>query len=337
MSLVRSILTLSWLCLGWFLLVAALVWAFGALWFDFPLAGWRHPVAMLFIAGATAALILVRPRKRAKAGVAVALLLVLAWWLSLRPSNHRNWQPDVAEAAWAEVNGDTVTLHNVRNCHYRTETDYTPRWETRAVHLSQLTGIHIAICYWGSPWMAHPILSFQFADGPPLAMSIETRKQVGEEYSAIGGFYRQYELIYLAADERDVLGVRTNFRKGEDIYLYRSTVTPAAARERFMEYVHTINAMRDHPRWYNALTTNCTTAIRSQHAAAERAPFDWRMLANGKMDEMFFEKGLLVTDGLTFAELKRRALINPAAQAAGASPDFSRLIRLDKPGFGGPR
>ena len=278
MPLPRSILTRTIICLGWLLLVALLVWAFGALWYDFPLADWRHAVATLFVAGALAALILVRPRHRAKLGVAVALLLVLAWWLSLRPSNHRNWQPDVAEAAWAEVNGDVVTLHNIRNCDYRSEDDYTPRWETRILRLSQLTGIDIAICYWGSPWMAHPILSFQFADGPPLAMSIETRKQIGESYSSIGGFYRQYELIFIAADERDVLRVRTNFRKGEDIYLYRSTVTAADARKRFMEYINSINAMRDHPRWYNALSTNCTTAIATTHAPASHKPGSGRSL-----------------------------------------------------------
>ena len=129
----------------------------------------------------------------------------------------------MAQEPWAEINGDEVTLHNVRNCDYRTETDYTPRWETRTVRLSQLTGIDLAINYWGSPWMAHPIASFQFADAPPLCFSIETRKEIGESYSAIGGLYRQFELIYIVADERDVIRVRTNFRHGEDVYLYRTT------------------------------------------------------------------------------------------------------------------
>ncbi len=333
MSPPRLVLSIAWFCLQWVLLGAVLVWAFGALWYDFPLSGWRHPLAVVFVAGAGAVLVVVRPHKRAKLGVATALLLVMAWWFSLRPSNERNWQPDVSRTAWADVNGDTVTLHNLRNCDYRTESDYTPHWETRTVNLARLTGLDLAICYWGSPWMAHPILSFQFADGPPVAMSIETRKEVGETYSAIGGFYRQYELIFIAADERDVLRVRTNYRKGEDIYLYRTTTTPADARKLFMEYVKSINGLHAHPRWYNALTTNCTTAIRHQRPPGERAPFDWRILANGKMDELFYERHLLVTDGLPFAQLKNRALINPAAQAAGASPDFSRLIRLDRPGF----
>jgi hypothetical protein len=243
------------------------------------------------------------------------------------------WQPEVAQLPWAEIRGDEVTLHNLRHCEYRSATDFTPRFEMRTVRLSQITGIDMFINYWGSPWMAHPIVSFQFAEGPPVCFTIETRKEQGESYSAIGGIYRQYELICIAADERDVIRVRTNFRKGEDAYLYHTKITPARARERFLEYVGTINDLRERPRWYNAVTTNCTTAIRAQHPASERMPWDWRMLVNGKADEMLFERGLIVTDGLAFAELRQKALINAAAQAADASPDFSRLIRVDRPGF----
>ena len=143
----------------------------------------------------------------------------------------------MAQEPWAEVKGDEVTLHNVRNCDYRTEANYTSRWETRTVRLSQLTGIDLAINYWGSPWIAHPIASFQFADAPPLCFSIEARKELGESYSAIGGFFRQFELIYVVADERDVIRVRTKFRRGEDAYLYRTTAPPEKARERFMDYI----------------------------------------------------------------------------------------------------
>ena len=135
----------------------------------------------------------------------------------------------------------------------------------RAVRISQITGVDVAIDYWGSPWIAHPIASFQFADAPPLCFSIETRKKLGQTYSTIGGLYRQFELIYIAADERDVIHLRTNYRN-EDIYLYRTTISPARARERFLEYIHSLNALRNKPRWYNAITTNCTTSsARSIH------------------------------------------------------------------------
>ena len=142
----------------------------------------------------------------------------------------------MARRAWADIHGDEITLHNVRNCECRSETDYTPRWETRVVHLLKLTGVDLAINYWGSPWIAHPIVSFQFSDSLPLAFSIEKRKVVGQSYSTLAGFYRQYELIYIPADERDVIRLRTNYR-GEQVYLYRTTISPQRARAIFVEYL----------------------------------------------------------------------------------------------------
>ena len=195
----------------------ASAWATGALYYDLPIAWLRTPLALVYGLAMLAMLFLIKPRWRAMGLVAAGFAAVLAWWLTIKPSNTRDWQPDVAQVAWAETNGDEVTLHNVRNNDYRTETDYTARWETRTVRVSQITGLDLAINYWGSPWMAHPIASFQFADAPPVCFSIETRKQLGQTYSAIGGLYRQFELIYIVADERDVIRVRTNYRKGEDV------------------------------------------------------------------------------------------------------------------------
>jgi hypothetical protein len=304
-------------------ILIAFAWAFGALWYDGP--GKLFAAANALAIGA--AFVFVKTWRFKLAVFAGWFVLVLGWWLALSPSNEGDWQPDVARLAWAETDGDIVTLHNVRNFEYRSETDYTPRWETRTVRLSQITGIDMAINYWGSPWMAHPIISFQFADAPPVCFSIETRKKAGQSYSAIGGLYRQFSLIFIVADERDVLRVRTNCRKGEDVYLYRTTLAPDQARKRFNEYVLSINRLRDKPRWYNAITTNCTTAIRHQHPSGERPPWNWRMLLNGKMDELLYDLKTIETRGLPFAELKRRALVNPAALAAGDDPDFSKLIR----------
>jgi len=307
-------------------------WAAGALYFDLPIAWFRAPLASIYALAMLAALLFVKGRWRAMGLVAVGLAFVLIWWLTLSPTNDSDWQPDVAQKGWADIQGDEVTLHNVRNCDYRTETDYTPHWEARTVRISQITGIDLAVDYWGSPWIAHPIASFQFADAPPLCFSIETRKKLGQTYSTIGGLYRQFELIYIVADERDVIRLRTNYRK-EDIYLYRTTISPAHARERFLEYIHSLNALRNKPRWYNAITTNCTTSIRTQHPPNERLPWDWRILLNGKGDELMYERHLIVTGGLPFAELKARSLIDIRARAANDSPDFSQLIRVGLPGF----
>jgi len=310
-------------------LIAA-AWAFGAVWFDGPFGVGNKLAAVLLVAVFAVVLMFVRPFWRGLGIFIVLLAGVLGWWLSLSPTNEADWQPDVAQVAWAEINGDEVTFHNVRNCDYRTETDYVPHWQTRTVSLSQITGIDLAIGYWGSPWIAHPIVSFQFANTPPLCFSIEIRKKVGQTYSTIGGFYRQFELIYLVADERDVIRVRTNYR-WESVYLYRTTISPAQARERLLEYVNSLNALRSKPRWYNAVTTNCTTSIRTQHSPNERLPWDWRILFNGKADELLYERHLIATNTLPFSDLKMRSLIDACARAANDSPDFSKLIREGLP------
>jgi len=310
--------------------IIAIAWAFGAVWFDAPFGNANKVVAGLLAVASAAALVFVRPFWRKIGAVALLFAGVLIWWLTLSPTNDSDWQPDVAQLAWADINGDEFTFHNVRNCDYRTATDYTPHWDTRTVRLSQITGIDLAIDYWGSPWIAHPIVSFQFADAPPLCFSIETRKRVGQTYSTIGGLYRQYTLIYVVSDERDVIRLRTNYRH-ENIYLYHLTVSTDRARERLLEYVRSLNALRAQPRWYNAITTNCTTSIRSQHPSKERIPWDWRILLNGKGDELLYEEGALVTGGLPFAELKQSSLIDTRARAANDSPDFSKLIREGLP------
>jgi hypothetical protein len=323
----RALRVVVWTC-GRVLALGCAAWAFGALHYDFPV--WKAIVAWVFAAVVIAAVVFLRRPVRKLAAVFFAFAMVLVWWLTLKPSNEGNWQPDVAQTAWAEINGDEFTFHNVRNCDYRTDTDYTPHWETRTVRLSNITGIDLAIDYWGSPWIAHPIVSFQFADTPPLCFSIETRKTVGQSYSTIGGLYRQFGLIYIVSDERDVIRLRTNYRH-EDIYLYHTTAPPDRARARFLEYVNSLNALRAHPRWYNAITTNCTTSIRAQRPTNERVPWDWRILLNGKADELLYEHGALMTGGLPFAELKAQSLINARAKAADASPDFSELIRVGLP------
>ncbi|MGH9547053.1 MAG: DUF4105 domain-containing protein [Terriglobales bacterium] len=306
-------------------------WAIAALYFDL-LSGTSLRTFGASSYGIAMAGTLLAFRGRGK-GIAICLAgfaLVLAWWLTLKPSNDRVWQPDVAQPAWAEIDGDRVTIHNVRNCDYRTEGDYTPHWETRSYDLSQIRGMDIFLTYWGSPWIAHPIVSFQFGDNDYIAMSIETRKEVGEQYSAVRGFFRYYELIYTVSDERDVVRLRTNFRKGEETYLFHTRATPEHARATFLNYVNKINRIRNHPEWYNALTNNCTTNIAT---LAGEPKWDWRVLLNGHADQMLYERGDLATGNLPFAQLKQQAHINAVARAADDAADFSRRIREGRVGF----
>jgi hypothetical protein len=308
--------------------VLCAAWTFGALYFDFPNAS--AFAAILFVIALLAIVILVRGKFLKLAIIFGAFAVVASWWLTLKPSDDRPWQPDVAQTAWAEINGDEITIHNVRNCDYRTATDFTPKWETRTVRLSQITGMDVAINYWGSPWIAHPIVSFQFSDALPLCFSIETRKTIGQQYSTLAGLYRQYPLIYIVADERDCIRLRTNYRR-EDVYLYHTLASPAQVRERFREYISRINALHENPRWYNAVTSNCTTSIRTQRAVQLRTPWDWRILLNGKADEMLYQHHAIATGGLPFSELKQRSLIDERARTADKDPDFSRLIREGLP------
>ena len=314
--------------LAWLTAFICAIWAAGALYFDFPKAS--AFVAILFVIALLAIVIFVRGKLLKLAIVFGAFAAVVSWWLTLKPSNDREWQPDVAQTAWADINGDEVTIHNVRNCDYRTQTDFTPHWETRTVRLLQITGMDLAINYWGSPWIAHPIVSFQFSDGLPLCFSIETRKTIGQQYSTLEGFYRQYALIYVVADERDCIRLRTNYRR-EDVYLYHTLASPAQARQRFREYINTVNVLHENARWYNAVTSNCTTSIRAQRAVKLRAPWDWRILLNGKADEMLYQDHAIATGGLSFTELKQRSLIDARARAADDDPNFSHLIREGLP------
>jgi hypothetical protein len=322
--------------LAWVILCCLSAWAVAALYVDMPAAG-RIASAAAYVAAFGGILYFGRSHLVRMALCLGLFGITLAWWLSIAPSNDRAWQTDVDRTAWAEISGDSVTIHNVRNFRYRSEFDYQPNWETRSYDLSRIQGADIFITFWGSPWIAHPIVSFAFADGQHVAFSVETRKVTGQEYSAVKGFFRQYELIYIVADERDVVRLRTNYRTGEEVYLYHTTATDAAARAIFLDYLKGLNALHETPQFYNALTSNCTTNIRVHSSAATAAlpRWDWRLLLNGKSDEFAYENGRLAGD-LPFEELKARAHINDAARAADQDADFSARIRVGRPGFTAP-
>jgi hypothetical protein len=311
-------------------LLAGTLWAFGALWFDFPQAGRLPVAACVFGLVILMVVILVRPFWRAASGVALGIAGVMGWWFSLQPRQYRDWKPEVALLPYATTEGEVVTLHNVRNADYQSEDDFILRYDLRRLDLRNLRGLDIFITYWGSPYMAHPILSYDFGNDGHVCFSIETRPERGETYSALGGLYRQFELAYVVADERDVIRLRTNFRKGEEVYLYR--LEAPFIKESFLEYIRTINNLHETPRWYNAITDNCTSAIRHQRAASERPPWDWRMLVNGFADELLYERGT-IDRSMPFPALKQRSHINERAHAANDAADFSARIREGLPGM----
>jgi hypothetical protein len=281
---------------------------------------------------AVVALVLHRGVRFALPVFAVALLAIGLWWSGLRPSNERDWQPEVARLAYATIDGDLVTVHNIRNFDYRTETDFTPAYYVRTYDLNKLDSADLVAVYWMGPAIAHLLISFGFGDDH-LAVSIEARKEKGEGYSSAKGFFRQYELYYVVADERDVIRVRTNYRKDppEDVYVYPLRGPRENIRRLFLEYVRKMNALREHPEFYNTLTTNCTTAIlMNTRVNPGSLPFSWKVLLSGYTPAYVYEAGRM-DQSLPFEELKRRSLVNAAAQAADQAPDFSRRIRAALP------
>jgi hypothetical protein len=322
-------------------LLAAAGWGVLALaYFDHLPAGLRTALAASFALASLVTVVAVTRsawRGRALAGYLV-LLAVLGWsWSAIAPSNDRDWKPETARLASATIAGRQVTLHNIRNFDYRTETDFTPAYYDRTFDLDQLDSMDLVAAYWMGPAIAHIFLSFGF-HGQQVAISIEARAERTEGYSSVKGFFRQYELVYVVADERDVIRVRTNYRRDppEDVYLYRLPGEPARARRLFLEYVAEINRLVERPEFYNTLTTNCTGSIwLHSRVLPGHLPFSREILLSGYLPDLRYRSGRL--DGrLPFADLERRSRINDRARAADRAEDFSRRIRVGLPGMTGP-
>jgi hypothetical protein len=277
--------------------------------------------------------LMIRRWRRRAIGTIVALFaVVLACWSAIKPSNDRDWQPDVAVLPYATIDGDRVTLHNIRNFDYRSETDFTPAYYDCTFDLKQLDSVDLAAVYWMGPAIAHVFLSFGFADGHHVAISIEARKELGEGYSSVQGFFRQYELYYVVADERDVIRLRTNYRHDppEDVYLYRLHSPIANERLLFLEYLRKINALKQHAEFYNSLTTNCTSNIWvHSRVIPGHLPYSWRVLLSGYVPEALYQHGRLDVS-MPFEELRRRSHINERAQAADRAEDFAQRIRAEQ-------
>ena len=328
----RALLTVALLLSG--------AWAVLALHYRLPLppAG-RFVAGVLWACCALAAIALLwRGSARGLLAYGVALLLLLGWWASLAPSDTRNWSDDVARhlQPQVQVQGNIVTLANVRNFDWRSDDDFSARWETRRYDLDRLRSVDMALSYWMGPAIAHTLVSFGFDDGQSgteqLAFSIEIRKEKCEAFSAIAGFFKQFELSLVAADERDILRVRSNVR-GEDVYLYRVAMPPAAMRSLFLAYLAEADALARQPRFYDTLTANCTTIVYGMaQSIVGGLPMDWRLLASGYLPEYLRDVGGLAS-AQPLEALRAAGRITLRAQAADADPQFSRAIRRGVPGM----
>jgi hypothetical protein len=329
------------------LLLLSGVWGALALWFRAPLGG------MLAMGFATLGLFTivsvwrVRPATPFRwialalwAGLFGALAL---WWGSIAPRHDRDWATALSRVPVATLDGDRLVIKHVRNFAWRHATASLPeqeagsgeaiaeaRWETRSVDLRSVSGVDLFFSYWTGPLIAHVLVSITFDDAPPLTFSVEIRRERGETYSALAGFFKSYELAIVVADEGDIVRLRTDIWR-EDVRLYRLDVSREKARALLLAYAREINRLSEAPRWYGTLSDNCTTVAYG--LARELWPAlgpDWRILLPGRAPEYAHELGALGT-GVPFEVLKQRAAISEAARMVPAGADFSAWIRRDVP------
>jgi hypothetical protein len=304
------------------------VWGGFALWFQLPASLLARKLAVAawgFFFVATLAGWWWQRRYGVLVPWLVLLIATMAWWSTIKPSHDRAWADDVARMVTGRLDGSIVTLDQVRNFDWRSDSDYTQRWEARRYDLDQLRSVDVALSYWMGPAIAHTLVSFGFADGRYLTFSIEIRKERGESFDALAGFFKRYETVLIAADERDILRVRTNAR-GEDMWLYRLKMRPETMRSLFLAYLAEGEQLKRAPRFYNTLTANCTTIVFEMARRIDPGlPLDWRLLASGYLDRYLYDIGALPPG--PYAALREAAHITARARAADQAADFSDRIR----------
>ena len=269
--------------------------------------------------------LVVRRYRGAVLAYAAVVTAFLAWWTSIHPSNDKDWAAAVAYGVTGSLHGDQLTVENVRNFTWNSESDFVERWEQRTYDVSKLRSLDLYLVYWMGPTIAHTIMSFGFQDGRYLDFSIEVRRTRNDEYSAISGLFKANELVYIGADERDLLTLRKV--RHEDVRLYRLGTPPAQARALLVQYIDKANGLAAHPQFYNTLTTNCTTTIFDMSRAVNSSIlFDWRIILTGYLPGYLYERGAVDTS-ISLEELSRRADVNGRIDAGLNEKDFSSFIR----------
>jgi len=305
-------------------------WATLAIYYsNLPWPWLRLALAIAFAAFGIWALWITR-RPRMPWLFAGLFVVVCAWWATILPSHDREWRPDVAVMPHAVIDGDRVRIMDVRDFEYRSRDDFTVRYKEREVSLSHLTGVDFYVAFWAEGPIGHTFLSFMFDNAPPLAVSIETRPEVGEGFDPLASMFKQFELIYVVGEERDLVRLRTNYRD-EEVFLYHLNFPPDAARRLFLVYFERINELHAKAEWYHLLSNSCTiNIVRYANVAGRIGEWDIRHLLNGWIDRYFYNIGVVNTS-LGFDELRRRSNITEISRAAGDGPDFSQRIRANLP------
>jgi hypothetical protein len=310
-----------------------ILWGGFALWYQIPSGPIVKAIMVVVWAAIGLSLLMVALKGRPLVALgcfAAVFAGLLVWWNHIPPSNNRVWADDVSRTMSGRVDGNIVTLYEVRNFEWRSNDDYTKHWETRSYDLNKLESVDLICSYWSMKAIAHILVSFGFNDGSHVAFSVEIRREKQESFSEIGGFFKEFELSVIAADERDVIRVRTNVR-GEDDYLYRIRMPVQTMRSLFLAYVEQANRLVNEPRFYNTVTVNCTTLVYHmlRHIVGH-LPIDYRLLFSGYLPSYVYKVGGL-DDRYTLEQLEAFGRITDRAKAADRSATFSTDIRQGIP------
>jgi hypothetical protein len=333
MSAGRLASVIAWACVAALVIAPMTLWAALALWFRLPAPEWAKAAAVAVFAAVAVATVLALFTWRRWIALwifALAFAGVTIWWSAILPPAHGDWAPEVARQTTGALDGDILTLSDVREFEWKSDKDFSERWSKHSYDLSKLQSLDLFLAYWAGPQMAHLIMTFGFDGGEKLAWSVEVRREKTGEYSPLADAFKSHALVYLATEERDSVRLRSNVR-GEDVRLYRLNTSPEDARLLLLQYVAEANDLAERPAFYNSLTTNCTTAVAKLiRAAGGTLPLDWRLIMNGYLPGYLRDRDVVVTT-IPLSALMARAQINERAKAADHSPDFSHLIREGVP------
>ena len=335
-SLIKAVLD----SLFYLFVIVSSIWLCLALWIHQPFGKIFTYLAIalwLTLAGSITGIYFVQAIFKRKTDVLIYLIcfsIGVICFLAMPPRNDRDWNPEVARILDYQKDGDIVTLHNVRNFNWRAEDDYDIHWDTRQYDLSKLENLDVVLSYWAGNKIAHTLVSFGFSDGRHLSFSLEIRKEKTEEFSTIGGFFRQYELALVAADEKDIIYTRSNIRD-ERVYLYPVKISKPALQKLFVSYLKKGKALQQQPRWYNTVFSNCTTIIFDMVNAIHPLPADYRLIVSGMLPDYLYDIHAL-DQHYTLASWYQMAFINPKvkgfeARTNQSSALYSALIRQGLP------
>lgn len=322
---------------GWLLVVLAVVpmalVVAMALWFQASpallwIAIWTVTFAAAFAAGG-------RRGPRDALGLSLAVTAAFGlWWMTILPSNNRDWQPDVAELLTAEFDPDDperVILHNVRNFEWQTPRLAVERWETREYEVNALESLDVILTWWSGPAIAHTMVSFGFSDGEHIVFSLGIRPEKGEEFSSVAGFFKTYELVLTGADERDAVRLRTSVQSGNRVVLYRIARDRAMIQELFREYLRLANELAEQPRFYRTIFDNCTTVIwKLVNRITPGLPLDYRVVLSGYLPGLLHDRSALDMR-FSLDELTQMGLLSAEVDDDGTGVGFSAAIRAGLP------